>query len=288
MKRTFESIMNSLKNTIASYDYYVCFEKVFDNVSKIEESLIKLNTLIGIGEKDFDNAFIKIINADRTALTAVPILLAIRDKEFYLLDDKEILFDFNNFTNTDAEYLKFVVKSGLKSLLCEGLITNLKDYVIGIEAGLDSNARKNRSGFAMENRVENYLKIQTNNHYLRQASKAEIKEFFKCDEIDKLNLTEGKKQANKVFDFAFKHGDFIYLVETNFYGSNGSKLNEVARSYEKLADEINASNNFRFVWITDGKGWRATKNGLNESYIHQKYLFTLEDLENNNLDELLK
>ena len=55
-------------------------------------------------------------------------------------------------------------------------------------------------------------------------------------------------------------------IQTGFYSSGGSKLNEVARSYSDIAPKINSVPGFEFVWITDGIGWKSAKNKLQEAY----------------------
>lgn len=133
--------------------------------------------------------------------------------------------------------------------------------------------------------VLHYLSKISNTSIHKQMSKSEISKFFNTHELDNLDIKNDKKDADKRFDFVFKYENVIFLVETNFYASSGSKLNEVARSYEKLADEINRLNNFKFIWITDGIEWRDAKNILHESYQHQEFLVTIYDLENGNLLE---
>lgn len=285
MKRDFDSIMAGLKTTIANYTYYVDFKKVYKNVSNVIIPLNLLNSLIG--NKDFDNAFIQLIHRYPESLQAIPILLAVRCPQYKMnvLDNKLISFDFKHVINTDSEYLNFMNKTGLKSLFIDKHISNLVDYVTGVEVGLDSNARKNRGGTSMENLVEDYLKSFTNISVIKQASKEQIIDKFGYDELNRLNLKEGKSQAEKRFDFAFKFKNMVFLVETNFYSSGGSKLNEVARSYEKLADDINVLSHYKFLWITDGAGWKTAKNNLKESYSHQKLIMTIQDMESRNLIE---
>jgi type II restriction enzyme len=283
MKRKFDDIMESLKTSIAGYDYYVDFKKVYENVDDILIPLNLLNSLLGTKES-FDGSFLRLIHKYPEALKALPILLAVRTGPKYVINvfDKTLIsFCFSKVQNTDVEYLTFMDKTGLKDLIANGKVTNLVDYVTGVEVGLDSNARKNRGGTAMENLVYSYLKATFGDEVLEQANKEEIEKKYGYDDLKTLNLHEGKNQADKRFDFAFKYDEMVYLVETNFYASSGSKLNEVARSYERLADEINRLEHFRFVWITDGKGWKDAKNNLRESYEHQEYLFTIQDLENN-------
>ena len=70
----------------------------------------------------------------------------------------------------------------------------------------------------------------------------------------------------KKFDFVVKTEQKYYLIETNFYTTQGSKLNETARSYKELALEFKDLDNIDFVWITDGKGWQTTKKNLQETF----------------------
>lgn len=286
MKRSFDDIIANLKETIASYDYFVDFEKVYRNVDDVLIPLNLMNSLLG--REDFDDAFIRLIHKYPESLRAIPILIAVRDPKILVLDGEVIQFRFDDRTNSDAEYLKFMKETGLKKLFTSGRISSLVDYVTGVEVGLDSNARKNRTGTLMEDRVENYLKqFVPDIKYLRQADKEEIIRQFGYPELNSLNLREGRSQADKRFDFAVKYKDLVLLIETNFYGSGGSKLNEVSRSYEKLADDINSLPHYRFLWITDGKGWISARSNLKESYSHQEMMMAIKDMENENLMQLI-
>ena len=289
LKRDLDEIMSTLKDTIADYGYYVDFEKVYQNVDDVIVPLKLLESLVG-RKDDFDAAFVNLIHKYPESLKAIPILLACRDKKMKVIDGDLKVFDFSKRKNSDDEYVKFMDRTGLKALLTEGHVTNLFDYVIGVEVGLDSNARKNRTGTTMENIVLNFLKSNPEIEYLSQAEKKQIKAEFGYSDLDSLNLTEGKNAAEKRFDYAFKvkGTDIVFLVETNFYGSGGSKLNETSRSYEKLADDVNGTKHFRFIWITDGKGWATARNNLHESYEHQQILLTLTDLANKNLINEIK
>lgn len=52
------------------------------------------------------------------------------------------------------EALSFLKESGFLELVSNRNIKSIPDYFIGVEVGLDSNGRKNRSGTSMENLVE--------------------------------------------------------------------------------------------------------------------------------------
>ena len=160
----------------------------------------------------------------------------------------------NSFFESVDGVIKYLENTGLAHILQEGKINNLVDYVFGIETGLDSNARKNRSGYVMEKMVSGVF--DENNITYRQEvySKewADIKRVLGDDE--------------KRFDFVVETTQKTYLIEVNFYSGGGSKLNEVARSYSDIAPKINSLPNFEFVWITDGVGWKSEKIKLQVAY----------------------
>lgn len=80
----------------------------------------------------------------------------------------------------------------------------------------------------------------------------------------------------------------IYGIETNFYGSGGSKLNETARSYKMLATEADTINGFTFVWFTDGIGWKSAKGNLRETFDIMEHIYSIEDLENDIIKKAIK
>jgi type II restriction enzyme len=281
MKRSFEDIMSNLKTTIAGFDFYTDFNKVFVNIEEISISLNLMNSLLNTGD-DFDKRFISLIHKYPDVLKSIPILLAVRENKLPVLEKGNVEeYRFDKLSNEDESYLRFMDKTGLKELISKGKVKNLVDYVTGVEVGLDSNARKNRTGTAMETLVESYLRSIPNLEVIRQASTKTIKEKFHFDGLDNIKLSDGSysKKAEKRFDFACRYDDVIYLIETNFYGSGGSKLNETARSYQEIAEQLKNIPSCHFVWITDGIGWNSAKGNLQESYLHQSNLLTIYDLE---------
>ncbi|WP_336244381.1 DpnII family type II restriction endonuclease [Campylobacter sp. RM16192] len=102
-------------------------------------------------------------------------------------------------------------------------------------------------------------------------------------EVSNLSLGLDLGSDQKRFDFVIKAGELTYLIETNFYNTGGSKLNEVARSYIEISHKVSLYDRFKFVWITDGQGWLSAKNKLEEAYKSVKiynlstlHLFTSE------------
>jgi type II restriction enzyme len=280
MNKNFDSLLNTLKSSITPYDFFVNFDKVFNNVKKIEISLNTMNYLIG-KKSDFDNAFREVFKQNPEIYKTFPILLATRENRIEIFEDHSIMYDFVNAQSVE-DYLEFVKKTKIVELFSEKGVKNLVDYVLGVEVGLDSNARKNRTGNLMESIVEKYIaRVVDKKNYLVQATISDIKKFFN---IDMIKFFEDNK--NKRFDFAVKYSDILYVIETNYYRTSGSKLNETARSYSKLGQDIKSCDNVKFIWITDGKGWLSTKNNLKEAYDSVEYLLNLFDLENGKLEEI--
>ena len=103
-----------------------------------------------------------------------------------------------------------------------------------------------------------------------------------------LSAISNKGKMEKRFDFVIKTHDMIYGIETNFYGSGGSKLNETARSYKTLAWETEEIDGFTFVWFTDGKGWTSARNNLEETFDVMQHIYNIKDLEAGVISEVFK
>ena len=277
--RNFEKWLGKFKNSIATYDYYIDLKKVIKNVDNIKIELNILNSLIGSKniEKDFEN----IIKKYPETLKCIPILLAIRDTEIYAQDEEgSFLYNFKTPNYNIEQYKIFMKKTGLFDLIQNHLINNLVDYVLGVETGLDSNGRKNRGGHLMEDLVEKYIikaGFIKGINYFKEMKISEIEEKFKID----LSQISNNGKTVKRFDFVIKTQNMIYAIETNFYASSGSKLNETARSYKHIAQEAKDINGFTFVWFTDGKGWIDARNNLKETFEILETIYNIDDMENN-------
>ena len=221
-------------------------------------------------------------------MKCIPVLLAVRSREIYAIDcDGEYLFNFVKPNYSIDEYIVFMRKTGLFSLISEHLINNLVDYVTGVEVGLDSNGRKNRGGHLMENLVESYFVnagLKKNIDYFKEMYLADIEKKWNLD----LSNISNKGKAKKRFDFVVKKDKTIYAVEANFYSSQGSKLNETARSYKTIALEAKEIDGFAFVWFTDGRGWKHARHNLEETFDVLDNMYCIADLENGIVKELFK
>lgn len=285
MKRNFNEWFANFTDSIATYEYYTDFSIVYKNIDKIKVELNIMNSLIGSKniESDFDNLFKKYPEIRK----CLPLLIAVREKEIKVIDDGEKLK--YNFTNiNDIELLKrFMRKTGLFDLISNHLVNNLVDYATGVEVGLGSNGRKNRGGHLMEDVLQGFIEqagFVKDKNYFKEMYLKDIEDKWNIDLSSLSNLGKVAKR----FDYVVKTNNCIYAFETNFYSSNGSKLNETARSYKMLAEESKNIKGFAFVWITDGLGWQGAKNNLEETFDVMENIYNIKELEQGKLKEILK
>lgn len=283
MPRDFNTWLSGFRDSIADYGYYIDFEKVYCNVDKVRLEFHLLNSLIG--SKNIAEDFQTLVLRYPEILKCVPLLLAVRENEIFCQNENGgYLYQFDlrkipqNARLPVEQYAYFMEQTGLFDLLQNRIIGNLVDYVTGVETGLDSNGRKNRGGHLMENLVEGFI---------QKAGFVKGKTYFKEMYIHEITVKWGidlsaisnQGKTEKRFDFVVKTPGMIYGIETNFYSSSGSKLNETARSYKTLALETDTIEGFTFVWFTDGKGWMSARNNLEETFDVMEYLYNIKDLE---------
>ncbi|MGM9857132.1 MAG: type II restriction endonuclease [Candidatus Limisoma sp.] len=251
--KDFNKFMSQLQETNQTLDFFCNFDKIAANVDNIKLSLCMLNSMIGT--TDLRRSVETIWNRDRSAFSVMDILIAVRSegKKVVLNSAGDCIILDRLFTSIDG-VMEYLEGTGLADLFRQKKINDLVDYVFGIETGLDSNARKNRSGHVMEGMVARILD-KNGVRYRQEVYSSEWSEITKV-------LGDDEKR----FDFVIQTPKKTYLIEVNFYSGGGSKLNEVARSYSDIAPKINSVPGFEFVWITDGIGWKSAKNKLQEAY----------------------
>ena len=103
-----------------------------------------------------------------------------------------------------------------------------------------------------------------------------------------LSAVSNQGKMEKRWDFVVKTDNCIYLIETNFYGSGGSKLNETARSYKTIATEMKNVKGAKFVWFTDGAGWKSAARNLEETFDVLDDIYSINDMQNGIMKELFK
>ena len=251
MKEQFKTFLSQLSETNATLDYFVDFEKVKGNVRKIALKLNQLNYLIG--KDNLEEAINDLYEENPKVFEVLDILIAVRNKNAKTLDNTGKITLLKSYFTSPKGVLEYICETGLAEVFKNKEISNLVDYVFGIEVGLDTNARKNRGGDNMSKAVS-LLFDKEGIYYKKEVSSTLFLD------IESLGVDV------KRFDFVIKTKKKTYLIETNFYNTGGSKLNEVARAYSEVAPKINQYENYEFVWITDGQGWLSAKNKLEEAY----------------------
>jgi type II restriction enzyme len=252
MNKDFNLFMSQLQETNQTLDFFCDFDKISAKVSQVEMSLNTLNYLIG--KEDLAKAVAEVWVRDPRAFDVMGILIAVREEGSKpVVDNQGNVVMLRSYFASAIKVYEFLCETGLAAVFNSRRIRNLVDYVFGIETGLDTNARKNRSGHIMENTVARLFRMNS----IRFRQEVYSSEF---PELSVLGSDE------KRFDFYIETVEKKYLIEVNFYSGGGSKLNEVARSYKDLAPKVNSVDGFEFVWITDGIGWKSARNKLEEAY----------------------
>lgn len=284
--RNFNTWLSSFRYSIADFGYYIDFAKVYKNVDSVKIELNILNSLIG--SKNIESDFENLITKYPETLKCIPILLAVREYEIFAGENGDVkLYTFNKQINTIEDYKLFMRKTGLFDLLSNHIINNLYDYVTGVETGLDSNGRKNRGGHQMEDLVESYIQkagFKRDVNYFKEMYVSEVSRKWNID----LSAVSNQGKMEKRWDFVVKTDNCIYLIETNFYGSGGSKLNETARSYKTIATEMKNVKGAKFVWFTDGAGWKSAARNLEETFDVLDDIYSINDMQNGIMMEVFK
>jgi type II restriction enzyme len=262
MSEQFELFLSQLSETNSTLDSFTDFEKIKRNVNRISIKLNQLNYLIG--KENLQEAIEELFSENKTVFQVLDILIAVR-KHKKVIDENGSIALLETYFDTSGKIVEYIEKTGLADVFRNKHITNLVDYVFGVEFGLDTNARKNRGGANMEKAVS-FIFDKAGICYKTQVSVAEFPDIKSLGD------------DMKIFDFAIRTKQKTYLIETNFYNGGGSKLNEVARAYSDVAPKINQYENYEFVWITDGQGWLSAKNKLQEAFNIIPSLYNLSTL----------
>ena len=289
-QEAFDLLTGSMRN-FRNWDYYVDWGKARDHVAEIERDLNLLNSLLG--KPDFDASFLSLVRDYPQVVRAIPILFATRSKDLTALPMVSNpgqfppalkvfdIFNANYGPNQAEDLLEFVKLSGIKNLFSEGAVKNLVDYVLGVEVGLDSNARKGRSGQVMEDLVEVKLRDirrRFDFQYMRQASVRKLQNEWGISSTSGLGV--------RTFDFAVKTGAGLSLIEVNFYSASGSKLAQVCGNFISVQEQL-AERGINFVWVTDGLGWHSELPGLKRAFAKIHQVLNVAGLEAGGLEEAL-
>ncbi len=295
MEKDFKNLISTLQDSIFTWEYFSDFEKVKKNIGTIEKELNLLNVLIG--KDNIEKEFLELLEEYPKVRKVLPILIAVRKNKIKEIMVKKYLEDwspelkyylfYGELTKSSRkELMLFFNKSGLRQIFENKNIKSVVDYVFGIEVGMDTNGRKNRTGHLMEDIVEEFISdfcIKNNEfEYIEQATQKKIKEKWGYEvKIDK---------NNRSFDFVIfnKKKNQPFIFEVNYYSGGGSKLKSVAGEFQKLHSFLQKQK-LSFFWITDGQGWLSSRNSLEETYNKiNGNIFNIENLKEGILDKLLK
>lgn len=250
--KDFNMFMAQLSETNSTLDSLTDFAKVARNVAKISIKLNQLNYLLG--KADLRTAIAELYEENPNTFEVLDILVAVRSADNRkVLNDTYTPVQIHSYFGDVNGIGEFIDKTGLAEVFTSKKITNLVDYVFGVEVGLDTNARKNRGGNIMAAAVAQKF-ADAGIEFRTEVNSSEF------SEITALGADL------KRFDFVINTPGKTYLIEANYYNGGGSKLNETARSYSDIAPKINQYPQYEFVWITDGQGWHKAKNKLEEAY----------------------
>ena len=273
--------LSTLSVTNRTPEYYVNWTKVERETRKFELELNTLNYLIG--KEDIYNESLILFTKQPELLKAIPSLIASRDKilDILIIDNQDNMsFEQLNFSKIDTtrivDYVVFAEQSGLLDFLQNKANRSLVDYVYGVEAGLDSNARKNRSGTTMEGILERHIAKIAQEQGLEWKAQATAS-FIKSN----WNIEVPVDKSERRFDVAVysRERHKVWLIETNYYGGSGSKLKAVAGEFTELSQFVKSSkDDIEFVWVTDGQGWKTARLPLSEAFGHIQNVFNLGSL----------
>jgi len=279
---------DSLIITNRTPEFFVDWEKVKKNADGIKIEISLWNSLIG--SKNIESDFARLIVDYPEVIKTIPILLAIREREFPIIIDffniergiKNLNFQKNRhsrITKTELkDYTEFVKKAGILELF--SYIKNFYDYVLGIEVGMDTNARKNRSGKSMELVLRPLIQEIAN----KFGFKVFFQENFKV--VESLGGKFPLSLANRKSDFIIALNNKFVNVEVNYFSEAGSKPEEIVDSYINRKNELEA-NDWGFIWITDGNVWRGSENQLIKAFNELDYLLNIEFARKGLLQEAL-
>jgi type II restriction enzyme len=278
--RNFEEWLKTFTDNINNWNYYVNYNTAYKNTASVKRQLALLNTLKG--SENIEEEFKDLVKEYPECLKAIPLLLAVRENVIAITEnDRRLDFNFNNMNYSIDLYVEFMQKTGIFELLQSHVIGDLLDIGLGINIGLDSNARKNRGGDQMEDLVEFFIKeagFEKEVTYFKEMYLEEVEKKWGYD----LSAISAEGTATKRFDFVVKPkgSSEVYICECNCYSSSGSKLNETARSFKAISLEAKDIEHVHFIWFTDGAGWLKTKKNLKETYDVQEDIYNINDLKN--------
>lgn len=280
-----EDFQKTLSETNRNSKFFVDWQKIIHNVENIHIQLNILNAVLcSTTAKEAEETFVKLTKKYPEVIEVLPLLLAIREQKIIVNNDfsdkipklEAISISFRqDVVQNEIDFqilIEFLRSAGVFKLFADPKIHDLVEYVFGVEVGLDTHTRKNRSGIIMQFTLEPQLKK------LVEERQLHFKSQFSQTDAQK-NELDWPLSRDRQMDFAIwaakKTGPPI-CIEANYFGVSGSKAG-VAASYIERQNELKR-NNCEFVLITDGPGWKQMKNDLKELIQKLDFIINLSHL----------
>ena len=269
-----------------TYEFFVNWSKATKNRDAFKYELALLKSL-----KNSPNPISDLQDLLRKypeVIKVIPILLACRDGFLKVLNSIETDLQYHTFDFSKKKYetkeiddiVKFTKNTGLLNMLCQ--MDSATDYLLGVEVGLDTNARKNRSGLFLERMVTETLKeLSARNPGLVFVSQ---KTFGYVEQVYKVKIPPTLR--DRKFDYAIINKGKATNIEVNFYSGTGSKPSEIVSSYINRG-EVLSSAGWKFVWLTDGMGWRKMQRPFHIGVENMDYVMNANLLRNNLLEKII-
>lgn len=292
LEETIERFHETIVDTNRGYNFFVDWEKVERHVNKYKIELSILDSLIG--SCNFNNDLENILKKYPEVLPVIPILIAVRDAHLKVIRDfSDADTDIMEYNFTERKLyeqeikvlIEFFDKTGLKNFFEKLSTKSIRDYVTGVEVGMDTHARKNRSGDSMELVIKPFIErinLKHGNRYIILFQK----KFHYLEK--KFGIKVSAAIRNRKADFILMNTDKgrVVNIEVNFYSDTGSKPQEIVDSYINRQKELK-ENGFEFVWITDGYGWKGQKNQIEKGFRKVNYLLNLHFVRKGLLEDIL-
>jgi len=281
-----DTLIDTLIQTNYAYDFFVNWTKATKNrdIFKYEIALLKSLKNSTNPTNDFRELLAKYPEVVRV----IPILLACRDGLIKVLNSIETdlqykVFDFTKKTydsNDINDITEFAHKTGLLEILCK--MDSASDYLLGVEVGLDTNARKNRSGSFLETLVNETLHELSLRHpnlvVINQKTFGYVEKNY--------NIKIPPTLKDRKFDFAIINQGKATTIEVNFYSGTGSKPSEIVSSYINR-EEVLAAAGWKFIWLTDGMGWKKMAGPLCIGVAGINYVINVQLLRKGLLEKII-
>ena len=253
-----EAFFESLLPTNKSFEYFVDWDRVLQNFNRFRSYLEDLDEVCGARNLNEARERLRSVLGERPEVVEViPSLIAERTRDGVIrVVDYEGSLRVFNFRRRSLqpheieEIVDFCDRTGLLRNLLK--VRDLGSYLLGVEVGLDTNARKGRSGRIFESMVLRALR-----RYLPKSIR-----IHEQDPSFSLYEVLGKRGRGKRHDFVlYISGKPRYIIEANFFNVTGSKPISIAESYISLAEKASEMGKI-FVWITDGPAWRGMREPI--------------------------